>query len=473
MAACAIGIDIGGTHVRAARVEADGTLGPVTRAPSSRDPEAVIARALQLIDEIGLDGVAAIGVGVPGQVEPGGRILSGGFVNFAGVDLAGRLAAATGLPTRVENDGTMALIAEAACGAAQGLSEAVLLTIGTGIGGAVLSGGRILRGRGVAGQLGHVTVDADGLPCLCGRRGCVETTSSGTAFGRLATAAGLPAGARLDDLLARRDADPLAARVLADWARPLRAAIETLAAVCAPQAALLGGGLGRAAIAALERVPADGSGWFPVEVRAATLGDAAGVVGAGLAALGALPAVGVKRAVLVNGVPASGKSAVARALADATGWPLLALDAVKDPFLAELGPADREFNRRLGRASYAALFGLLREAPPGTTAIVDAWFGFQPAEVLEAHLAEAGFAETAELWCHAPPETVGARYAARVGLRPQGHPGLDYVPELVALAGRAGPLCRGPTLELDTTAPVDACRILAWLGALWPDLGTR
>jgi glucokinase len=470
VAACAIGIDIGGTHLRAARVEPGGGLGPVLRAPSAGDPETVVERALGLVRELGLERVAAVGVGVPGQVAADGRMLWGGFVNLAGVDLAGRLGAATGLPVAVENDGTMALIAEAACGAARGLREAALMTIGTGIGGAVLRGGRVLRGRATAGQLGHMTVDAGGLPCLCGRRGCVETTSSGTALGRLVAAAGLPPGTGVDALLARREADPAAARLLADWAGPLRAAIETLAAVSAPEAVLLGGGLGRAAAAALAGLPPKPS-WFPVAVRPAALGDDAGVIGAGLAALGALrPAAAVKRAVLVNGVPASGKSAVARALADATGWPVLALDAVKDPFLAELGPVDRAANRRLGRASYAALFALLRAAPAGTTAIVDAWFGFQPADVLEAHLAAAGVAETAELWCHAPPETIGARYAARVGARPAGHPGLDYVPELIALAGRARPLGRGPALEVDTTAPPDAGRLRAWLGALWPDL---
>ncbi len=476
MSAVAIGVDIGGTHLRAARVGADGGLGPLAKAPSSADPEAVLGRCLGLIAEVGLDGVAAIGVGVPGQVDRDGRILSGGFVNLAGVEFAARVAAATGLPVTVENDGTMALIAEAACGAARRLREVVLLTIGTGIGGGLLSEGRVLRGRGTAGQLGHVTVDAAGLPCRCGRRGCVETTSSGTAFRRLVAAAGLPPDTRLEDLLGSR-AEPAATRVLAAWVLPLRAAIGTLAAVCDPQEVLLGGGLGRAAVAALEAMPAPVS-WFPTDVRPAALGDEAGVIGAGLAALEraarlrpeASAKSRPKRAVLVNGLPASGKSAVARALSDATGWPVLALDAVKDPFLVEFGGADRAFNRRLGGASYAALFGLLRDAPPGTVAIVDAWFGFQPPEVLERHLAEAGIAETAELWCHAPPETLAARYAARVERRPAGHPGLDYVPELVALAARVRPLARGPVLEIDTSERREIGLVKDWLGALWPDL---
>src|SRR5438128_1731415 len=95
------------------------------------------------------------------------------------------------------------------------------------------------------------------------------------------------------------------------------------------------------------------------------------------------------RAVLVNGVPASGKSGVARALAARCGWPILSLDSVKEPFFDHLGLGDREFNRKLGRASYQAIWSIIADASPGLTFIVDAWFGFQPIEVLEAHLARA------------------------------------------------------------------------------------
>ena len=150
---------------------------------------------------------------------------------------------------------------------------------------------------------------------------------------------------------------------------------------------------------------------------------------------------------LVNGVPASGKSGVARALSDATGWPILTLDTIKNPFLAELPGVDRAFNRTLGKASYTAIFDLLRDAPAGSTMIIDAWFGFQPAEMLSEGLLRAGVAETAEIWCHAPPETIGERYGARVGERPAGHPGAGYVPELIALAARAQPMAQGPVFR--------------------------
>jgi glucokinase len=172
--------------------------------------------------------------------------------------------------------------------------------------------------------------------------------------------------------------------------------------------------------------------------------------------------------VLVNGVPASGKSSVARALADATGWPILTLDTIKNPFLTILSPGDRVFNRTLGRASYAAIFDLMADAPAGSTFIVDAWFGFQPREVLEQGLAHAGVSELAEIWCHAPPDVIGARYDARLGARPAGHPGREYVPELVALAARAAPTGLAPRLDVDTTRPLDTGALAGWLRNLWP-----
>jgi glucokinase len=162
-------------------------------------------------------------------------------------------------------------------------------------------------------------------------------------------------------------------------------------------------------------------------------------------------------------VPASGKSSVARALADATGWPVLTLDTIKNPFLTVLPPGDRLFNRTLGRASYAAIFDLIADAPAGSSFILDAWFGFQPLETLTEGLARAGVSEVAEIWCHAPPDTIGARYAARLDSRPAGHPGAEYVPELIALAARARPTGIAPCHDIDTTRPPDMAALRRFL----------
>jgi glucokinase len=459
--ASAIGIDIGGTRLRAARIN-NGVIEARATAPSAPDPQVVLTRVLDLVAQVRGPDVAAIGIGVPGQVHADTRrVLSGGYVNLSGLDFAAMIEAATGLPVTIENDATMALLGETAHGAAKGLQNVVMLTIGTGIGGAILDGGAVLRGGGAAGQLGHLCVDPRGRPCVCGRIGCVETVSSGTAFATHLAEAGLPAGTRAEELLARSDASARA--VIAAWVTPLRAAIDSLIATCNPDCVVIGGGAGVAAFAALATVPARGT-WYSAPVLAATLGDDAGVIGAATAALAARSR---KRVVMVNGVPASGKSSVARALADATGWPILALDTIKNPFLITLPPGDRLFNRTLGRASYAAIFDLIAAAPAGSTFIIDAWFGFQPLDALTEGLARAGVTDLAELWCHAPPQTIGDRYSARLALRPSGHPGADFVPELIALAERAAPTGLAPLHDVDTTRALDPATLTDWLRGLW------
>lgn len=468
MGLVAIGVDIGGTHVRAARVDAGGVIQAVQRARSSADPEAVLATTIDLIAQVRSDAVVAIGIGVPGRVDCAtGRVLSGGYVDLSRLDFAGRIEAATGLRVAIENDCSMALLGEAAFGAARGQSNVVMLTIGTGIGGAILDHRAVLRGRGTAGQIGHLVVDPDGPSCVCGRRGCVETLSSGTAFGRHVREAGLPPETTADALLARRDqGDSVAVAVLQAWAGPLRTAIDGLVAILDPDLVLLGGGLGKQATAAIAGIPNSRS-WYDSPVSAATLGDDAGVVGAARCALDRFARTPGKRAVLVNGVPASGKSAVARALSERTGWPILTLDTIKNPFLEVIEGVDRSFNRTLGRASYKAIWSLVRDAPAGTTVIVDAWFGFQPAELLEQHLNMAGVTETAEVWCQAPPEVIVERYASRLETRLPGHPGATYLPELAELAARAQPLRRGPLIEVDTTRPNDIAPVAEWIDTLW------
>lgn len=448
MARNAIGIDIGGTHIRAARIAGDGTILDRRAIATNRNAAACLQSCRDLVAALRDDGTAAIGVGVPGQVDVATqRALSGGYVDLSTLPFAAELGAATCLPVTIDNDASMALLGEARVGAARGLSHAVLLTIGTGIGGAILDSGRLLRGRGTAGQLGHLTVVPDGRPCVCGRRGCVETESSGTAFATHLAEAGLSPDLRAEDLLAR--SDPAAAEVLHRWAAPLRRAIDTLITTLAPEAVLIGGGAGQVALSALARVPPAQS-WFSAPVLPAALGDDAGVTGAALAALTA-----GRRAVLVNGVPASGKSGIAAALSARTGWPILSLDTMKNPFLLQFAPVDRPTNRRFGTAAYDAIFDMVAQHAPDATVIIDAWFGFQPPEVLHAGLARAGITQTAQVWCHARPDTIAARYAARVSSRPAGHPGLDYVPELQALAGRARPLDGIPVIQADTETALD------------------
>jgi glucokinase len=278
-----IGIDIGGTSIRAARVSEAGEI----LAHQARPTPATSADAIALIDamigDVDDQSCAAIGIGVPGRVDVvSGEVFSGGFVNLAGRPLAERLGAPRGRIVFADNDASMALVAEARIGAGRGAANIVLLTIGTGIGGATMLGGRVLRGARMAGQLGHITVDVNGLVCACGRTGCLETLSSGTALRRFIAEAELPAATRLEDIIAR--GDPVSQSIVARWAAPLRSGIDSLVATLDPDIVLLGGGLGADAFAALQRFPPM-SPWFQCAIAPAALGDRAGVIGAALAAL--------------------------------------------------------------------------------------------------------------------------------------------------------------------------------------------
>jgi glucokinase len=174
----------------------------------------------------------------------------------------------------------------------------------------------------------------------------------------------------------------------------------------------------------------------------------------------------MKRAVLVNGLPASGKSEVARRICAQTGWPLLNLDSIKEPFFDEIGIGDRAHNRALGRAAYHAIWSIIADAPAACGFVIDAWFGFQPASVLRNHIARSGVAATAEIWCHAPGAVLAERYARRLDKRHPGHPGADFVPELAAKADQVAAMALGPVFDCDTTRALDVPGLMAWLRGL-------
>jgi len=281
-----IGVDVGGTNVRAARIGADGTVSGLRRARTDSVP--LVGDLIEsLVRELLDDDVVGVGVGIPGRLDRDGRMaLSAGFVNLAGIALGEVLSARIGRPVVLDNDAHMALVAELAVGAASGADDVVMFTVGTGIGGAVAVARTVIRGRGNAGQLGHLTIDPAGPVCKCGRRGCSEVFLSGTALNGYIEDAGLPKGTTVERLLLERGHDPAAAAVLARWVGPWRHAIDTIIAGLDPDLVVLGGGLGVAAAAALEGiVPA--SPWFDCPVVAASLGDDAGVIGAGLRAFSA------------------------------------------------------------------------------------------------------------------------------------------------------------------------------------------
>ena len=184
-----LGIDIGGTRIKAGLVGEDGSLLKSAAVPT---PPALpaFARALCSLVRDCLDGVSvkAVGIGCKGIVNPSNTtvdVLPGTLHYLEGRSLAELIQPALGgeIPVFADNDARVALAGEVAWGAARGRANVVMVTLGTGVGGAVLSEGRILRGAaGVAGHIGHVIVDPRGPLCICGSRGCLETYFSARAI---------------------------------------------------------------------------------------------------------------------------------------------------------------------------------------------------------------------------------------------------------------------------------------------------
>lgn len=278
----ALGIDIGGTNVRVATVDGDGGVTDLRRAPTPRDVDALVATVVELVAGRGLP----VGVGIAGGVTADGTLCGAPNLGIDGAPVGRLLAEALGRPAVVVNDATAATWAEHVVGAARGVDDVVMLTLGTGVGGGVVLDGRLLRGHGgLGGELGHVIVHEGGVLCNCGNRGCLEAYASGSA---------MVLGDRNASELAAaaRAGDEAAARHLEQVGTWLGVGIAGLVAVLDPALVVVGGGAGEAAFDAV--VPAARIALAdrlfgrprrrPPEIVPASLGDRAGVVGAALLA---------------------------------------------------------------------------------------------------------------------------------------------------------------------------------------------
>ena len=179
----AVGVDIGGTRIKAAIVKTSGELVQSFREPSPRTVSAVRDFVHTVLDRAP-EGVCGIGIGCKGIIDATSTMVKSlpGDLNFLEGKLLSDIISA-GMPVCAENDARTALFAEVLWGAARGRRNVVMLTLGTGVGGAVLVDGALLRGStGAGGHLGHVTVDPRGELCICGNHGCLETHFSSRAI---------------------------------------------------------------------------------------------------------------------------------------------------------------------------------------------------------------------------------------------------------------------------------------------------
>lgn len=302
-----IGVDVGGTSVRAGVVDSHGEVVDSTRAgtPAGEAPlEDVIAGVIGELTA--RHRVSAVGLAVAGFVAQDRRTVRfAPHLAWRQAPVADRVSARIGLPVVLEHDANAAALAEHRYGAARGTEVAVLIALGTGIGGALLLSGKLFRGGyGVAPELGHLTLVPDGRPCPCGKQGCWERYCSGTALAATAVEllARYPGGstalareASTDSravtgrrvAAAAREGDPLAERAMAELARWLGRGLALVADLYDPEVVVVGGGVSESAPLFLDEArehyaaTLTGAGYRPLaRIRTAQLGDDSAIVGA-------------------------------------------------------------------------------------------------------------------------------------------------------------------------------------------------
>lgn len=305
-----VGVDVGGTKLLAVRLDPDGTVVPdlaiAVPLHGAGVVEEVAAAAHRLA---GPGGPGAIGVGVPGLVDGSGTVcFAPNLHGLEGTPVIEALGAALpGWRVWVGNDATAAGWGEHDRGAARNADDVLVLTLGTGIGGAIISGGRLVEGRNrYAGEFGHMVVDPHGPRCPCGKRGCWERFASGSGLGSLARetaiageaprlvalAGGDPEAVRGEHVTAAAaEGDGPALEIMDRFGWWVAVGLANLANALDPGLIVLGGGLisagdvliepTRRAFATLVEAPFARA---LVDIRPAMLGSQAGAIGAGLLA---------------------------------------------------------------------------------------------------------------------------------------------------------------------------------------------
>jgi len=311
-----IGFDVGGTGVQVGVVDKEGHIlckgGIVTRTdiPFSEQIKAMADCALDTLNKAGytLDDVAALGAGIPGVVDPRtGHIAFCPNLGWKDVDFAGEMRKNIDKPVFMDNDATVAGLAESVAGVSAGSHSSVFLTLGTGVGGGIVLGGKVWSGfHGIGSEIGHMIIAMDGAECNCGNRGCLERYCSATAIILAARAAVAEAPDTL--ILQKAEGDPmkinakivfdaakegdaLAKRLFADYVKALSTTIVNIIHFLDPEVIALGGGVSKAGDFLLDAVRTEVAKLVMYKtlpyarIEIARLGPDAGIIGAAMLGL--------------------------------------------------------------------------------------------------------------------------------------------------------------------------------------------
>jgi len=294
-----IGVDLGGTKILAGVIENGHVLASVERPTPTTSQEALLDGLADAVRELPLDGVTAVGFGIPSRIDQrtGTAI---GSVNVPLVDVPFRevMRERLGLPVAIDNDGDAAAIAEWRVGAGRGATDMVMLTLGTGVGGGLILGGRPYRGSiGAGGELGHVVIVHDGVPCSCGGYGHLESYVSGKAADELARQTFGPAADAHRLVRIANEGDAAALELLTEIGRKLGSGLGSIVNAYDPELIVVGGGFAAAGelLLAPAREVMEREALKPIRegmrVVRAELGTSAGMIGAALVALDVVDSV--------------------------------------------------------------------------------------------------------------------------------------------------------------------------------------
>ncbi|MDR2201492.1 MAG: ROK family protein [Clostridiales bacterium] len=302
-----VGIDIGGTFIKAGLVDENGGIVKKSSVPTlaTRKWERVMDDIVAQINRLTAGaGYAAVGVGSPGAIDSANGVVEySPNLFWKDVPLAKYISGALGKTVKVGNDANVAALGEAKFGAGRDYSDVVMLTLGTGVGSGIVAGGRLFEGyRSMGAEIGHMVIREDGEPCGCGRRGCLEAYASATALVRDTLSAMQIAKNSLmweecgNDLnkvdgrtsfAAAKRGDEAAKRVVAAYAKSLAEGIINIINIFRSQAIILGGGVCAQGDALLNPVREyvakhrfGGSESLATDIITARLGGDAGVIGA-------------------------------------------------------------------------------------------------------------------------------------------------------------------------------------------------
>lgn len=303
-----IGIDLGGTHVRAGAFDSDGNLLAMRETPieARRGADAGLQRIAQLIEQVwqesGARKLNGIGIGCTGPVDVVLGVINNPYTlpGWENVPIVARLQERFGVPVTLENDADVAALGEYWRGAGQSIRRLYAVTVGTGVGTALILDGQIYRGLNNAHpDGGHMVIDPSGPPCYCGANGCWESLCAGPAIARMAQQADLSGSAllmmangereKIDARMvaeAARAGDPLAGRLIEKAAYYFSLGIVNVITLFVPEMIVLSGGVMRSAdlfLPVLRKVIARHSVMVPamdVRIEPAQLGAYAGLYGA-------------------------------------------------------------------------------------------------------------------------------------------------------------------------------------------------